>query len=227
MKIVTIANRKGGTGKTTTTFNLAHSKANQHKKVLLIDLDSQGNLTKACNKNFIEFESFMNAEIQNVAMNLDILPACKNFRQVEKAMNDTIVPTSYLEQELMPKIKGYDYVLVDTSPAVNIVNTNGFLISDMILIVIQLDYFSLLGMEDMYDIINQVKKVKPKLEYKVVVNQYFKNRVLNKSIETNLKTLDGFTNIFIPHRQQIKQDIATHKPSTDSVAEYKLLSESL
>ncbi len=227
LKVVTIANRKGGTGKTTTTFNLAFSKAIENKKVLLIDLDSQGNLTKACSKNFIDLEDFMNAQTQSVAKNLDILPACKNYKQIEKVMNDAMVPTSFLSKNLMPKISGYDYVLVDTSPAVNIINTNGFLISDMILIVMQLDYFSMLGLSDMFDIVAQVKEHNPDLEYKIVVNQYQKNRNLNRAIEDKILALDNFTGVFIPHRQNIKENIAKHLPSIDSVKEYEILSECL
>ncbi len=227
MKVVTIANRKGGTGKTTTVFNLAYSKASEGKKVLLVDLDSQGNLTKACSRAFIDLEDFLNVKSVNVSENIDLLAACKNHRQIEKTMNDTIVPTSFLSKNLLPKISGYDYVLIDTSPAVNIINTNGFLISDMILIVMQLDYFSFVGLSDMFDIVEQVKEHNPNLEYKIVVNQYQKNRNLNKAIEDKIMVLDNFTSVFIPHRQTIKENIAKHLPSIDSVNEYKILSECL
>ncbi len=223
-KTICVCNRKGGTGKTTTAFNLAYSKANEGQKILLIDLDSQGNLTKACSKNFIEFDCFLDAQIENVSENIDILPACKNYKQVEKVMNDELMPSLFLQNNLMPKISGYDYILIDTSPTVNIINTNGFLVSDMLLIVMQLDYFSMLGLSDMFDIVEQVKSYNKNIECKVVVNQYQKKRNLNKEIEDSLLTLDSFTNVFIPHRQSIKENIARHKPSIDSVEEYKMLS---
>lgn len=225
MKVVTIANRKGGTGKTTTVFNLAYSKASEGKKVLLLDLDSQGNLTKVCDKTFSSLEDFINVKIENVTENIDILPACKNYQQIEKTINDTIIPTSFLEKNLLPKISGYDYVLIDTSPAVNILNTNGFLISDMILIVMQPEYFSLIGLNDMYDILDQVKECRPNLEYKVVVNKYNKRRILDKDIESKVSQLNGLASVFIPSRQIIKNNISKHLPSIDSVEEYKVLSE--
>lgn len=225
MKIVTIANRKGGTGKTTTAFNLAYSKASESKKVLLLDLDSQGNLTKACNKNFSNLEDFLNVKIENVTENIDLLAACKNYRQIEKTINDTIVPTAFIQKNMLPKINGYDYVFIDTSPAVNIINTNGFLISDMILIVMQLDYFSLIGLDDMYDIVKQVKDFNPKLEYKIIVNQYQKQRKLDRKVENKILQLDNLLNIFIPSRQIIKDNISNHLPSIDNINEYKLVSE--
>lgn len=226
MKIITVANRKGGTGKTTTAYNLGHYKASTGAKVLLIDLDSQGNLTKTCANNFISLEDFMECKVSRVIENLDILPACKNQKKMDEAINDYIVPTSFLEHNLLPKITGYDYVIIDTSPAVSLVNTNSFLISNCILVVVQCDFYSMLGMKDMYEIISQVKRIKPSLEHKIVCNAHFKNRVLNKKIENSLTKLDGFTHIYIPHRQSIKAQIAEGKPSMD-VSEYKQLCEVL
>ncbi len=225
MKVITVANRKGGTGKTTTAFNLAYSKAKEGYRVLLLDLDSQGNLTKACNKELIDLESFIQASVSNVSENLDILAACNDYQSLEKKINTNMIPSIYLQNRLIPQIKGYDYMIVDTSPTVNIINTNGFLISDMILIVMQLDYFSMLGLSDMFDIVEQIKEFNPNIEYQIVVNQYQKHRNLNKAIEATLAQLDNLKTVFIPNRQLIKENIAKHKPSIDSISEYKILSE--
>ncbi len=227
MKVITVANRKGGTGKTTTAFNLAYSKADEGKRVLLLDLDSQGNLTKACCADFIGIDDFLSATITNVVENIDIIAAVGDFKLLEKTINDNIIPSTFLENNLLPKISGYDYLIVDTSPAVNIVNTSAFLMSDTLLVVMQLDYFSMLGLSNMLDIVGQVKSVRPNLECKIVVNQYQKKRNLNKSIEQALLSLDSFTTVFIPNRQIIKDNIAKNKPSIDEIAEYKILSESV
>ncbi len=221
MKIVTVANRKGGTGKTTTCFNLGHVKASQKKRTLMIDLDSQGNLTRSSGADFIELDDLLTCRTKPVNKYLDVLPACKNYKAVEKAMNDDIIPTSFLSTYLRPNIKDYDYVLIDTSPTVNIVNTNGLLISDLILVVMQLDYYSMLGLSDMFEIITQVQRHNPNLEYLITVNQYQKNRNLNKAIENNVLALDNFSGVFIPHKQTIKENIAKHLPT--NVAEYKEL----
>ncbi len=225
MKTITVANRKGGVGKTICSFNLGYSKANSNKKTLLIDMDSQGNLTKACGVDFITVDEFLNVHTENVAPNLDIISAPNNFRELEKIINSELVPTNFLVKNIMPQIKGYDYVIIDTSPSTNILNTNSFLASDMILIIVKLDYFSMLGMSDMYSIIEQVREINPNLEYKVICNQYFKNRTLNTTIENQLKTLEGYVNIAIPHRQQIMNDILNHKPSIGSIEEFNLISE--
>lgn len=225
MKVITVANRKGGTGKTTTAFNLAYSKAKEGKKVLLLDLDSQGNLTKACNQELIDLDDFIKAKASSVSENLDILAACNDYQSLEKKINKDMIPSLYLQNKIIPQISGYDYLIVDTSPTVNIINTNGFLISDMILIVMQLDYFSMLGLSDMFDIVEQIREFNPNIEYQIVVNQYQKHRNLNKAIEATLSQLDDMKTVFIPNRQLIKENIANHKPSIDSISEYQILSE--
>lgn len=159
--------------------------------------------------------------------NIDILSACNDFKTLEKIINDNLIPSTYLEKHLIPKIKVYDYLIIDTSPSNNIINTNAYLMCDVFLIVMQLDYFSTLGLSKMLDIVAQVKEVKPNIECKIVVNQYRKRRNLNKSIKKALLSLDMFTSIFIPDKQVIKDNIAKNKHSIDIVNEYRQLSENI
>lgn len=224
MKVITVANRKGGTGKTTTAYNLAHSFVNENKKVCLLDLDGQGNLTETCKADFLSVEDFINAKTKSVVDNLDIIAACGDFRYLEKIISDELSPTTFLKAEILPKIIGYDYLIVDTSPAYNVINANGYLISNTFLIVMNLDYYSVQGLNNMIDIVSQIKKINPSVECKIVINGYRKNRNLNKKIEPFLSSLkDMFTNVFIPDRQLIKEDILAHRPSIERVSEYKKL----
>ncbi len=227
MKVITVANRKGGTGKTTTAFNLAYSLASLNKRVCLLDLDSQGNLTKTCESDFITTEEFFNATRTAVANNIDIISACNSFKELELTINENISPTTVLQRKILPHVQSYDFLIIDTSPAMNIVNTNGFIMSDIFLIVMMLDYYSALGIANMQDIVHQVRELRPEIECEIVVNQYRKNRNLNKSIEDTLSQMESFSNIFIPDRQIIKENIAHHKPSIDSVAEYNMLTNHL
>ncbi len=223
MRVITVANRKGGTGKTTTAFNLGYSLASFGKRVCLLDLDSQGNLSKTCGADFITREEFLNASRVGVAEGIDIIAACNSFVELESEINENISPTTVLQRKILPHLEGYDFLIIDTSPAMNIVNTNGFLMSDVFIVVMMLDYYSALGIVNMLKIVNQLKDIRPEVECQIVVNQYRKNRNLNKSIEDTLKEIESFSNIFIPDRQIIKENIASHKPSIDSIEEYNIL----
>ncbi len=229
MKVITVANRKGGTGKTTTAFNLAHSLASQDKKVCLLDLDGQGNLSDVCKADFLSVEDFIGASTKPVADNLDIIAACGDFKYLEKMIADEFSPTTFIKTEMLPKIKGYDYLVVDTSPSNNIINSNGYLISDVFLLVMLLDRFSVKGISAMTEVFAQIKKINTTIECKIVVNQYRKNRNLNKKIEPFLSELkeNMFTNIFIPDRQIIRDNILNRKSSIVEIAEYQKLSEIL
>ena len=226
MKIITIANRKGGVGKTTTVYNLGFALAAQNKKVCLLDLDSQGNLTKTCNSDFIELADFLKGSTNTVATNIDIISACNDFLLLQHKINQVIENNTFLLNNLVPLIaaQNYDYLLVDTSPSLDIINTNAFIMSDLLLLVIHLDYYSLLGLNNMLDIVGQVKALKDKsnarFDYKILVNSFHKNRVYNNIALENLNKMSAFTNIFIPYRQSVKDNISSHKPSIDTIAEY-------
>lgn len=229
MQVITVANRKGGTGKTTTAFNLAHSYASQNYKVCLLDLDGQGNLTDVCRAEFLSIEEFLKAKTRPVTDNLDIIAACGDFRYLEKIISEEFSPTTYLKTEMLPNIEGYDYLVVDTGPSNNIINSNGYLISNTFLLVMLLDRFSVKGISAMTEVFKQIKKVNTSIECKIVVNQYRKNRNLNKKIEPFLGELkeEMFTNVFIPDRQVIRDDILNRKSSIDTVIEYEQLSKVL
>ncbi len=227
MRVVTVANRKGGTGKTTTAFNLAYSLASFDKRVCLLDLDSQGNLTKTCKADFITRDDFLNAARVVVANNIDIICACNSFYELERELNENISPTTVLQRKILPHLSDYDFLIIDTSPAMNIVNTNGFIMSDIFLVVMMLDYYSALAIVNMLKIVNQLKEIRPDVECQIIVNQYRKNRNLNKSIEETLKDIEAFSHVFIPDRQIIRENIAHHKPSIDSIEEYNVFGRSL
>ncbi len=187
-------------------------------------MDGQGNLTGTCRADFLSVEDFVNAKTKSVADNLDIVAACGDFRYLEKIISEELSPTTFLKTEILPKITGYDYLIVDTGPSYNVINANGYLISDTFLIVMQLDYYSIQGLNAMMDILGQIKKINPQIECRIVINQYRKNRNLNKKIEPFLESLkDMFTNVCIPDKQIIKEDILSRRPSISTVTEYKEL----
>lgn len=215
MKVITIANRKGGTGKTITAYHLGFMYALQKKKVLFVDLDSQGNLTLLCNKETISLENFKSIEIESVNKMVDILPATKRFTRLENEINDLIDRNTFLKKHLLPEIQEYDYVIIDTPPSLNILNINAFCISDYVYIVMNADYFSVAGTKEMKNILEEIKNINPKLEYKIVLNAFFKNRKLTASMEQVLQKETSYTGIEIPHRQHVQNCILKKKPALD------------
>ena len=215
MKIITVANRKGGTGKTTTAYNLGFMYALQEKRICFMDLDSQANLTLLCGKNPITLEAFKAVEIEGVNRNVDILPATKRFSMLENEINQLIDRNTYLKNEILPKLRGYDYLILDTPPALNILNVNAFCISDHVHVVMNADYFSVAAINEMKDILEQIKEINPKLKYNLVLNAFFKNRNLTETMIELLQKEPSFSGIEIPHRQHIQNSNTLKKPALD------------
>ena len=221
MKYITIANRKGGTGKTTITYNLGFYYALQKRKVLFIDLDSQGNLTDLAKAPLLSVEDFKSCKVHTVNDYIDILPASKSFQILENEIHNEIERNLYLKNEVLKKVSGYDYILVDTSPSLSILNINAFCMSDYIYIIIQADNFSLNGLNEMAQIIDKILKINPKLKYKIVLNGSFKNRVFTDKVKERLSKVTNFSGIEIPHRQYIIDSNALRRPSLEQEEIYK------
>ena len=214
MRIITIGNRKGGTGKTTTCYNLAFSLALINKRVLLIDLDSQANLTLICDMEPISLDEFKRCSITSLNDKIDILPATKDFPVLLNEMSNMINRNTYLKS-LLSSINDYDYILIDTSPSFNILNVNAYFISDTVLIVINPDYFSIAGLSEMQDILSEIKETNTKLEYHIVLNGYSKNRKYLQDLIPVLQKQENYSGIQIPHRQHFVDMSAIKRPAVE------------
>lgn len=215
MKVITVANRKGGTGKTATAYNLGFTYALQKKKVCFLDIDSQANLTLLCDQDAISLEAFKSVEIEGVNSLIDILPATKRFNMLENEINQLLDRNAYFRTTIVPKITGYDYLIIDTPPALNILNINAFCVSDHVHIVMNAVYFSISAITEMKDILEQIKGINPKLEYGLVLNAYFKNRTLTDNMLELLHQEPTFSGIEIPYRQHVQNSITLKKPALE------------
>ena len=215
MKIITIANRKGGTGKSTVSYNLGYMYALLNKRVLFLDLDSQGNLSLLNNTPTIDLNNWKSIHPCIVNNLISILPATKNFKMLENEINQMIDRNTYLKNEVLPKITDIDYLIIDTPPELSILNINAFCISDMIHIVINPDYFSIAGLVEMKEILTQIQTINTKLKYKIVLNGYVKNRNFTNEINKILLSEKAFSRIEIPYRQHIIDCSALKKPAIE------------
>jgi len=166
MQIIAIANQKGGCGKTTTTVNLAAYLALNGKKTLLVDLDPQGSSTRHLGLNELDKTMYdvlmrgldIKALIKNTMVSgLDIAPT-NNF--LGKAELELASKLTARESVLRPKLRsleGYDYVLIDTPPTLGFLTLNALVASDMVLIPIQTQFFALMGLSMILDLLELIK----------------------------------------------------------------------
>ncbi|HHH19999.1 MAG TPA: ParA family protein [Campylobacterales bacterium] len=176
-EVIAIANQKGGVGKTTTAVNLAASLAKNRKKVLLIDADPQTNATTSLgfNRNDYEYNIYHVLigikKVQEVILkskfkNLDLLPANIGLVGVEKEFYNPRRKNRelLLKSALKPVIDKYDYILIDSPPALGPITINALGAADSVIIPIQCEFFALEGLAQLLNTINLLKRsINPKL----------------------------------------------------------------
>jgi chromosome partitioning protein len=187
--IYTVANQKGGVGKTTTTVNLGAFMAFYGKKVLLVDIDPQSNATsslgidKSTVKNgtyqaLLEERDLRELILHNPKLKLSILPASPDLAGAEVELVNEVGRESILKRKLMPLADDFDYILVDCPPSLGLLTLNGLVAAvDGILIPVQCEYLAMEGLGDLLTTIERVRRViSPDLTIRGVILTMFDTR---------------------------------------------------
>ena len=199
-KVISLVNQKGGVGKTTTSINLSASLSLEGKKVLLVDLDPQGNATTGVgfNKGDIDrsiyevFNGVVNVEdivLHTRFRDLDLLPSSLqlagiDIELIEKGREDPSFQKSYQFKKAIDLIRDkYDFIIVDCPPSLGLITTNALAASDSVIIPVQCEFFALEGITQLLNAIMLTKKkLNPNLKLEGVLLTMFDSRA-NLSIE--------------------------------------------
>jgi chromosome partitioning protein len=166
-KIFCIANQKGGVGKTTTAINLAAGLASHQQRVLLVDLDPQGNATMGSGVDKHQLEnsiyqvlighsSIENSKYPSKSGGYDVIPANRNLAGAEIELVDFKHRESILRNALKKVEADYDFILIDCPPALSLLTLNGLCAANGVIVPMQCEYFALEGLSDLVNSIKQV-----------------------------------------------------------------------
>lgn len=216
-KVISVCNQKGGTGKTTTTVNLSAALAELGKRILIIDVDPQGNATSGVgvNKNELEKSVYdiligkLNAEeviIKNVYPNLDIIPCNINLTGAEIELVGALSRETRLKKKLESVQNNYDFIFIDSPPSLGLLTLNALVASSSIIIPIQCEFYALEGVSQLLNTINLIREglnsqlaiegvlmtmadFRTNLTTEVIneIKTYFKERVYNSVIPRNIR----------------------------------------
>jgi len=241
MRIITVINQKGGTGKTTITMNLGVALALMGKKILLIDFDPQANLTYSFGirnpKNTIVEVLQGKQTIQTILVKkegLDIAPSSSLLADLEVSIINKIGREQLL-QDRLKGLKEYDYVFIDSPPSLSILTINALTTAGEVLIPLQMEILSLQGLTQLLKTIDEVKNIlNKKLRITgIVVSMYDGRRRLSSEIlneiKNNLKekVFNSLIRICvkIAEAPSFAKSVLSYAPSSEGAIDYKNLAK--
>ena len=226
-RIIAIANRKGGDGNTTTTVNVATAMAAAGKKVLVIDLDPQGNATTSMGINksgrmpstyevLVGTRRVSEAVVWTEIPNFSLVPSSPDLAGAEVELVDMENREFVLRNALGRDVINYDYILIDCPPSLSLVTINALVAADAVIVPLQCEFLALEGITDLIRNINIIKKkFNPKLELQgVVLTMYDRRNNLTQMVEEDVRSYFGkkVYQTVIPRNVRISEAPSHGKP---------------
>ncbi len=226
-RVFAIANRKGGVGKTTTTVNVATAMAAAGKKVLVVDMDPQGNASTSMGVNkkgrmvssyevLIGENRLSEAIVWTEIPNFSLVPASPDLAGAEIELVDMPNREFALKNALAKDAINYDYILIDCPPSLSLVTINALVAADAVIVPLQCEFLALEGITDLIRNINQIKKkFNPKLTlHGVVLTMYDKRNNLTQMVEDDVRQFFGkkVYDTVIPRNVRISEAPSHGKP---------------
>lgn len=245
-KIISFTNKKGGVGKTTTAVNMAAYCADFGKKVLLVDIDSQGNATtglgfsksalkKSVYNVLIEDEKVSSNVLPTQVKLLDLLPANVDLTEAEVDLVYKRNRERILKDALEKVRDDYDYIMIDCPPSLGLLTINAWVASDSVIIPLQSEYYALEGLSQLMNTISLVKQhLNPQLQIEgVVITMYDGRALISKQITAEIKKFfkNKLYEIIIPRNVRLAEapshgkPILLHDPKCVGARAYKALTE--
>ncbi len=193
---IAVSNHKGGVGKTTTVVNLAAGLADLNRKILVVDLDPQANLSLSYGISKVETSIYdaLKGEapipVMNIKENLDIIPSTLELADAEMELSAEAGREYILDEILSPIKDSYDYIFIDCPPSLGLLTINAFTTADEVIIPIQAHFLAIKGLTKILEVINKVRRrLNPNLEISgVIITLYDKRKVLHRDVEETIKT---------------------------------------
>ena len=219
-KILAVTNQKGGVGKTTTCVNLAASLVATKKKVLLIDVDPQGNATmgSGIDKNDVELslydvlvegKAIAEVSVRGENAGYDIVPSNADVTAAEVELLDMDNREYRLRDALAVEKVAYDYIIIDCPPSLNMLTVNALAAANGVIIPMQCEYYALEGLAALMDTINQIQEsVNPQLEIEGLLRTMYDPRnSLTKDVSEQLHEFfgDKVYRTFIPRNIRLAE----------------------
>jgi len=242
-KIIAISNHKGGVGKTTSTINLGAGLNSLGKKVLLIDLDPQANLSQSLGITSPErtiygaLRGLHGIEPISILPGLDVVPSTLDLSGAEIELSGEPGREYILKELLEPLRKSYSYILIDSPPSLGLLTINAFTASDSVLIPLQAQYLALQGLTKLLEVIEKIKKrLNPALKIGgVFITQYDSRKVLNRDVveairihyQKELFTTYIRDNIALAEAPSQGLDIFRYSPKSKGAEDYLALSQEI
>jgi len=243
-KVITISNHKGGVGKTTSAINIGAGLNRLGKKILLIDLDPQANLSQSLGmlneQQFTIYDALRGMPYEGIEHHiipirkgLELIPSTLDLSGAEVEMSGEAGREYLLREVIEPLRASYDYIIIDSPPSLGLLTINSLTASDEVLIPLQAQYLALQGLTKLLEVVDKIKK-RLNRELKVggvFVTQFDKRKVLNKdvleTIEAHFKDLVFKTkirdNIALAEAPSVCMDIFSYHRKSNGAEDYLAL----